>query len=641
MSFFCFNVKQIWQYSDINTMATPIRFSLRSKFLGLLVTIPLVCLGAFVVMGTSYFSKDKFQYIFNSASRRAEVLASEYYLSYKTFQGAIIPILSYADFEDRKFGAKSERRFREQRNIEHLLLVEIKDGKYNILDHLVNFPREIKTISLEKLDFTKYLTHFDGQSDQIIDYYGRSRFFRFFREVNLANDKKLYLVGLMKLPELHEAFATPGIYMNYIVHQSSLIVNHPKFWRKSQIDQLITDPKFFLPAFQTKSPQGVFEKKKSEESSLVVAYAETNIPGTYAFSVVDRNVVISTIKRFLFKSLLILLMVISAVIVVSFITSYRVTQSLSYLVEMTKKISQGDFKIRSNIKSQDEIQVLAENMEKMSEEVQNLMDSQMEQTRMESELGMVHLVQQNLFPPLSQKVGDFSIECRFSSASEAGGDWFHYSILEKYLIIWIGDATGHGAPAALVTAAAKSASSVIELQLGDKKPSPSHILQSLNRAINATAKKSVMMTFFISVIDTETGEMVFANASHEFPLIIPQKENLKKKDFLPLCDVNGKRLGESPDSTYPEASMTMNPGDTLFLFTDGITDLEDEAGKGYGDGRLLRTLAKLAKGDVKAYELADKLNDSLNEYKGKAALPDDLMYIVCRYEPKQKQSLAS
>src|SRR5205823_2940179 len=109
-----------------------------------------------------------------------------------------------------------------------------------------------------------------------------------------------------------------------------------------------------------------------------------------------------------------------------------------------------------------EVGGLAESFNYMAAEVSRLMSETAEKARMQSELATVKTVQETLFPASQSQFGPIRIKGHFEPASECGGDWWNYSRVEDKIFLWIGDATGHGAPAALITGAACSAAAVIE-----------------------------------------------------------------------------------------------------------------------------------------------------------------------------------
>src|SRR6185437_15106075 len=167
-------------------------------------------------------------------------------------------------------------------------------------------------------------------------------------------------------------------------------------------------------------------------------------------------------------------------------------------------------------------------------EVDRLVSEKSEKARLETELEMVNTIQEKLFPERRKRIGNFQIESYYESATEAGGDWFHYSMIDQKLYLWIGDATGHGAAAALITAAAKATSAVLEGTPGEK--SPGLMLSTMNHAIHETSKGSVLMTFFLAEIDVQTGVGRYSNASHEFPFLVPRQDVLKKTDLKFLSE---------------------------------------------------------------------------------------------------------
>ena len=146
------------------------------------------------------------------------------------------------------------------------------------------------------------------------------------------------------------------------------------------------------------------------------------------------------------------------------------------------------------------------------------------------ELEIAELVQKTLFPDSDPEFSQIDFGSFLVSSSETGGDWYGYieSADKKRLSVLIGDVTGHGAPAALLTAATNAFFKTVEHLsmdlIGQNLPidlhDPIFLLKLLNQVILETARGRLVMTFFISTIDMETGEMIYANAGHNIPWIL-------------------------------------------------------------------------------------------------------------------------
>jgi sigma-B regulation protein RsbU (phosphoserine phosphatase) len=317
----------------------------------------------------------------------------------------------------------------------------------------------------------------------------------------------------------------------------------------------------------------------------------------------------------------------------------RMTLALSRLSFATTKISQGDFNVRVEV-SGGEIGVLAESFNTMASEVSRLMLETAEKARMESELATARAVQETLFPESAANLGSVEIAGHYAPASECGGDWWHYCENGDKVYIWVGDATGHGVPAALLTSAARAVTSVITL--GPPRP-VSECLSILNHAICETSKGKMMMTFFLACIDKRTGEMNYANASHEPPMILHKmSEEPTRNDFTPLNEINNPRLGEQPDIGFRETKVWLEPGDCVVFYTDGLTDVKNKESKAWGERRFLKALAseihaKVHKGDASSN---DSLKMALNgvvadveSFREQTQLDDDVTLILCRFNP--------
>ena len=198
----------------------------------------------------------------------------------------------------------------------------------------------------------------------------------------------------------------------------------------------------------------------------------------------------------------------------------------------------------------------------MAAEIKRLLSETAEKARMESELKTAQVVQSTLFPTGDLVHSDLEIRGFYQSASECGGDWWFYSEVGSKVYFWIGDATGHGVPAALVTSAAKSAAGILE-----KFPDLplDRVMELFNSAIYGTSHGTVMMTFFLGCFDRDSMQFEYCNASHDPPFLMRPQEGkkLKKKDLTPLMEKIGKRLGETPDSQYEKVSIDLSPGDRI------------------------------------------------------------------------------
>ncbi|NJL24917.1 MAG: SpoIIE family protein phosphatase [Calothrix sp. SM1_5_4] len=315
---------------------------------------------------------------------------------------------------------------------------------------------------------------------------------------------------------------------------------------------------------------------------------------------------------------------------ISVFASNRMTSTLRELFEATTKIANGDFNVSVTARSADEVGGLATSFNWMASEVARLMSETAEKARMESELSTVRTVQETLFPPAQSQFGPIRINGHFEPASECGGDWWNYSRVGDRVFLWIGDATGHGAPAALITSAARSAAAVIE-SLPDI--SPGRALSILNRAIHQTSKGQIMMTFFVACIDLESKTFSYACASHDPPYLLRKRgDKISKRDLVPLNEVNGPRLGEQKDYQYDDITLGIEPGDLIFLYTDGILDIQDPNGKKWGERAFLRSLIDSANSGQSIEGKLNGIREEVERFRGGSHLIDDVTMVMCEYE---------
>ncbi|MCB0365678.1 MAG: serine/threonine-protein phosphatase [Bdellovibrionaceae bacterium] len=254
-----------------------------------------------------------------------------------------------------------------------------------------------------------------------------------------------------------------------------------------------------------------------------------------------------------------------------------------------------------------------------------------ERTRMSGELEMAKVVQDALFPKNTYEDEFIKIKGHYRTSSECGGDWWYYNITETKAYFWIGDATGHGVPAALVVSAARASSSLLR-HFPDL--SISNLMSILNHAIYGASNGKILMTFFLASLDLNTGELCFCNASHEPPMVFPVKTNLKKKDIVPLMGHTGPRLGEDLNTVYKEESLTIQLRDRIFFYTDGIPELVNKTGEQWSEQEMVRSLLKSFQKGPGVEAAVTDLESNVETFRKGTPLADDITYFFMEFKKK-------
>jgi serine phosphatase RsbU (regulator of sigma subunit) len=254
-----------------------------------------------------------------------------------------------------------------------------------------------------------------------------------------------------------------------------------------------------------------------------------------------------------------------------------------------------------------------------------------DKARIEKELETAKHVQNTMFPPESLTFGPTQIESFYEPAAECGGDWWGaLSLPGSRLVIAIGDATGHGVPSALLTASARATFSVLEAIVRRDSPkaaSPALILQLLNRAVRDSAKGKILMTMFVATLNTETGEVIVANASHDPVYRLNGEGELNVVECTP-----GLRLGEETDLLVDETTLQMEAGETLVLYTDGLPEGLNGIDEEYSDRKFQRSIKKHRGLDLAS--MRDKVIEDFRNFTGDRKFADDVTLVLARFIPK-------
>ena len=241
--------------------------------------------------------------------------------------------------------------------------------------------------------------------------------------------------------------------------------------------------------------------------------------------------------------------------------------------------------------------------------------------QIKKELGIAKRVQQFIIPKDFSQIRYPRVCGRYLPIDDIGGDFFDcYQLPDNTTGFLIADVTGHGIPAALVMAMAKMIFSIYSSRYGTTR----ELFSSVNEQMNGLMLDTQYITAFFVIYDPANGTIRYSNAGHTRALYY----RASKKGVMAL-DTDGLFIGLSKDTRYEEKTLSVEPGDTLLLYTDGITEIRNYEGKEFGENRLARFLSQ--KNVVKGEEFCDML---LNEITSFAPIPnrvDDIAFLSIEF----------
>ncbi|WP_253721014.1 SpoIIE family protein phosphatase [Bdellovibrio bacteriovorus] len=593
----------------------------------LLTSLPLITLSVYLVLALQIFEDDKIAYVFDSSSSMSGTMAAQIKTQLNGVLGTTKPI--FQDYlTQQKFTSISDSIFANEFTLESIVVFGAgATGSYEKKALLEKVPGQTDGIlaSLQQY-LPQYFAEADANRRVVKVPYVDDRVFIFEKVSDETKTRNTVFMVIVRMSEASEMFRAATSQKMYLISQDGLVLFGPDGMPGKRLQSVVT-PSFL----KGKSPiaQGAETDKAVDGTELLVSYSRAGFGDLIVVTTVEKEKALGAVQILIRKSLIFFGILISLTVILSLFASSGITQALTQLFTATGKVAEGDFNIRVDVKSNDEVGSLAENFNIMAAEVSRLLEQTAEKARMESELQTAKTVQETLFPETRAKIGPLAIAGYYEPASECGGDWWHYCQIGNKIFLWIGDATGHGAPAALITSAAKSASTIIErLNI-----SPNKALELLNRSIYDVSKGRIMMTFFLASFDLETGELVYCNASHEAPFLIKKTDGaLKKKDLIPLNEVNNPRLGQARDSVYQQTSIQVEQGDAVFFYTDGIPDIQNPGKEAWGEREFIKALIAANKDFPGVGDSVDRFAVSFQEHRQGAPLVDDVTFFVVKNE---------
>ncbi len=301
--------------------------------------------------------------------------------------------------------------------------------------------------------------------------------------------------------------------------------------------------------------------------------------------------------------------------------SRRISDPLKKLEKDVRIISGGNLDNRTEVDTNDEIGSLARSFNNMADSLQkyivDLKEATAKEERIAGELAIATNIQASMLPrnfDLLSEHKAFDLYATMTPAKEVGGDFYDFFMVdENHLALVMADVSGKGVPAALFMVIAKT---LIKnrAQLGG---SPSEVLEYANEQLCEGNDEGLFVTVWLAIIDLTTGKGLAANAGHEHPAIRRAGgvwELVKYKHGAAVAVMEGL--------PFKEHEFEIHPGDSLYVYTDGVTEATDSNNELFGEDRLIAALNSDPEAEPK--ELLENVKNSIDEFVGEAPQFDDI-----------------
>lgn len=248
-----------------------------------------------------------------------------------------------------------------------------------------------------------------------------------------------------------------------------------------------------------------------------------------------------------------------------------------------------------------------------------LLDVQVEQKRLANELAVASEIQLRLHPAAPPAINGYDLMGVSFPCYEVGGDYFDFiQKRDGRVVIALGDVSGKGTGAALLMSSIHAA---VRAQCTTRL-SPSEIVTEINQYIYDNTPSNRYVTLFYSELDPRTNQLTYINGGHNAPLLV------RASGEITTLDIGGFPVGITPFGDYHEGMVHLEPGDVLVIYSDGVTESQNEAGEEFDEPRLIEIVQR-NRGRTAA-GLRDRIDDALQKFVGKAKSVDDLTLVILK-----------
>ena len=328
--------------------------------------------------------------------------------------------------------------------------------------------------------------------------------------------------------------------------------------------------------------------------------------------------------------ILVLVLIVSLGMVSALSITGRIINPLNTITRRVASlgIRNRQFQMEEIYRTGDEIEVLAESFAKQSARtalyIEQIKTVTAEKERIGAELSMASRIQASqlprLFPPFPNR-DEFTLYASMTPAKEVGGDFYDFFMIDPdHIALVIADVSGKGVPAALMMMMARV---LIKSSLQNGK-SPEEALESVNNQLCEDNDAGFFITVWVGVLEISTGKGIAVNAGHEHPVLRRaggSYELVLYRHAMPIATMDGLR--------FQQHEFQLNPGDSFFVYTDGVAEATNANNELFGCDRMLDALNRDA--DAEPEQILENVMQDINRFVDGAEQFDDITMLCFRY----------
>ena len=349
---------------------------------------------------------------------------------------------------------------------------------------------------------------------------------------------------------------------------------------------------------------------------------------------VFRNEAVTAFQKEMFHARNILILLVVFIVAAGMISAYSITgHIIDPLNTITRRVASlgvrnRQFQMENVYRTGDEIEVLAESFAKQSARTMLYIDQikrvTAEKERIGAELDMASQIQASQLPrlfPAFPNRKEFSLYASMTPAKEVGGDFYDFFMIDQdHIGLVMADVSGKGVPAALLMMVARV---LIKSGLQNGK-SPAEALESVNNQLCESNDAGFFVTMWVAVLEISTGKGVAANAGHEHPVLRRaggSYEMVIYRHSMPVATMEG--------IPFRQHEFRLNPGDSVFVYTDGVAEAPNGANELYGTDRMLNALN--SEPDAQPGQILANVMNDIHAFVDGAEQFDDITMLCFRY----------